>query len=105
MRVLSLATFAAVLATFVTANLDEPARPRPAEHGADIRRLQARRKEIEVRATYPELFQRSETSGSPPCRKLRKRGDPSDFESSPDLQVLSPRQIAELIIRRGEYTQ
>ncbi|KIO24942.1 hypothetical protein M407DRAFT_96971 [Tulasnella calospora MUT 4182] len=106
MRVLSLATFAAVFATFAAATLDEPARPLPAEHGTNLHRLQARKKEVEVRAKYPDLFKRdgSSSSDTPICPTLRKRGKPSDFERSHDLQVLSPRQIAELIIKRGEYT-
>ncbi|KIO24940.1 hypothetical protein M407DRAFT_96960, partial [Tulasnella calospora MUT 4182] len=110
MRVLSLATFAAVFATFAAATLDEPARPRPAEHGTNIHRLQARKKEVEIRAKYPEFFKRdSLPSDLPnPCEgfpfPIGKRGNPSDFERSHDLQVLSPRQVAELVIKRGEYT-
>ncbi|KAG8912805.1 hypothetical protein FRC01_004885, partial [Tulasnella sp. 417] len=108
MRVLSLTALAAAFAAFATATLDEPARPHQGEHAANLRHLQARKKEVEVRAKYPELFKRDgdpePSSGPGPCTKLRKRGNPTDFESSQDFQVLSPRQVADLVIKRGEYT-
>ncbi|KAG8983376.1 hypothetical protein FRB90_006075 [Tulasnella sp. 427] len=107
MRVLSIATLAALLVAS-TAVAHEPAQPR-AGHEVRHAHKQVDRKEVEARAKYPEFFKRDDsipTGGlfPPFCKKLRKRGSPEDYEPAADLQVLSPRQVAELVIKRGEYT-
>ncbi|KAG8981676.1 hypothetical protein FRB90_007073 [Tulasnella sp. 427] len=108
MRVLSFAAFATVFTASALAALGEPGRPHPGHHNGEHSYKQASRKEIETRAKYPELFKRQFNLPSgftfPSCKKLRKRGTPEDYEPAADLQVLNPRQVAELVVTRGQYT-
>ncbi|KIO24952.1 hypothetical protein M407DRAFT_244251 [Tulasnella calospora MUT 4182] len=130
MRVLSLAAFATLAVSLVTAAGQHPAAPRPAADAVSAR--QVKRKELEVKQKYPEYFdKRGNHGGSKPSDKPEEcpfkgigdnnHGNDHNNDHYGDhhkrstnlihaaryddaVNILKAREVADFLVSRGVYT-
>ncbi|KAG8916122.1 hypothetical protein FRC01_003363 [Tulasnella sp. 417] len=131
MRVISLAAFATLAVSLVSAaGYHHPAAPRPAADAVSAR--QVKRKELEVKQKYPEFFDKrngnhggskpSNKPEDPPCpfkgiggnthgndhdgdhRNKRSVDLIHEARYDDDVNILKPREVADFLVSRGTYT-
>ncbi|KAG9039311.1 hypothetical protein FS837_001023 [Tulasnella sp. UAMH 9824] len=127
MRLLSLAAFATLTISLVSAAGHHPAAPRPAADAVSAR--QVKRKELEVKQKYPELFDKrngnhggNKPSDKPdpgcPFKGIGDNDHNGDYNGhhkrsselihaaryDDDVNILKPREVADFLVSRGTYT-